>query len=273
MGFKNIVKQFIPPVFFSGIRQTPQGARNGSIGWIGDYKNWDDAVAHASGYNDPSILEQVKDSMLKIKKGEAVYERDSVLFDEIQYSWPVVTFLLKRALENNGTLNVLDFGGSLGSSYFQNKSILGLGESLRWSVIEQKHFVDCGKQNFEDQSLRFYYDVEACLKENKPDVLLLSGVLQYLRDPYHWISVFNKHHFKYIIVDRTAFISDDERERIYVQQSSPTVSYPVWFLNKRKFTEAFDKYRRLCEFQDNTTMPVYIDSKYCYWSGLIFSGS
>ena len=57
----------------------------------------------------------------KVKNGEAVYERDSVLFDEIQYSWGLLAGLEKAALEHDGKLCVLDFGGSLGSTYYQNK--------------------------------------------------------------------------------------------------------------------------------------------------------
>ena len=45
-----------------------------------------------------------------MKNGEAVYERDSVLFDEIQYSWGLLAGLQKAALENDGKLCVLDFG-------------------------------------------------------------------------------------------------------------------------------------------------------------------
>jgi hypothetical protein len=52
-----------------------------------------------------------------VKTGEAVYERDSVLFDEIQYSFPVIAALLRVASANKGKLNVLDFGGSEKSHY------------------------------------------------------------------------------------------------------------------------------------------------------------
>ena len=56
----------------------------------------------------------------KVKNGETVYERDSVIFDQIEYSWPVLTGLMCAAAQNSGCLKVLDFGCSLGSSNLEN---------------------------------------------------------------------------------------------------------------------------------------------------------
>ena len=272
MNLKRILRQITPPIFFNFLKGDKEQQNSDTLNWYGEFKTWEEAVSKARGYDDEVILHKVKSSMLKVQSGEAVYERDAALFDEVQYSWPLVSFLLKAALENRGNLNVVDFGGSLGSSYFQNREILNIGDSLKWNIVEQKHFVDCGKANFENESLKFYYDLETCLKENTPDILLLSGVLQYLKDPYQWISIFNKLKFKYLIIDRTAFVDSGE-EIIKIQQTTEAINYPVWFFNKQKFISAFGNYEMLCEFQDYTTSPVYIDSKYCYWSGLIFSGS
>ena len=45
---------------------------------------------------------------MKVKKGEAVYERDSMIFDQIEYSWPVLFGLMWAAAQNSGYLKVLD---------------------------------------------------------------------------------------------------------------------------------------------------------------------
>jgi hypothetical protein len=46
----------------------------------------------------------------------------------------------------------VDFGGSLGSSYFSPAFSVAAG-GLPLSVVEQKHFVDTGRRNFEDDHL------------------------------------------------------------------------------------------------------------------------
>ncbi len=56
----------------------------------------------------------------KVVAGEAVYERDSVVFDHLEYAWPLLACLLQIAAERR-SLRVIDFGGSLGSSWRQNR--------------------------------------------------------------------------------------------------------------------------------------------------------
>jgi hypothetical protein len=62
-------------------------------GFRGDYKNWSDAAKDSVGYDSDIILSKVLDSSLKVIKGEAAHERDSVTFERIQYSWPLLAGL------------------------------------------------------------------------------------------------------------------------------------------------------------------------------------
>jgi putative methyltransferase (TIGR04325 family) len=238
-------------------------------GWSRAYGSWSTALADSSKYESEKILLQVKEALLKVKRGEAVYERDGVIFDEVQYSWPLSACLSKVALERGGKLNVMDFGGSLGSSYFQNMGFLNLGENLQWNVIEQKHFVTCGLQYFQDESLNFYYDIDSYLKVSTPDVIIVSGVLQYLKDPYELIHRLLKIGCKYIFVDRTAFVNSTE-DVIRIQSSDIDISYPAWFFEKAKFIAAFAEYEMFGHFEDITTPSLIIDGDLCYWAGFMF---
>ena len=230
---KKLLKSIIPPIIISGYRWAKTRGVTNDI-WSGNYSTWTEAQAHCSGYDSDIILEKVKNALLKVKNGEAVYERDSVLFDEIQYSFGLLAGLQKAALENDGKLCVLDFGGSLGSSYFQNKEFLGSLKELNWCIVEQAHFVECGKKNFEDDHLKFFNTIEECLEQHKPNVLLLSSVLQYLEKPHEWIEKFINFGIHYIIFDRTSFV-ESEKDILTVQkvpESIYTASYPCWFFNK-----------------------------------------
>lgn len=211
-------------------------------GYSGDYSHWSGALASCSGYDAAIILEKVKESLLKVKASAAVYERDSGLFDTIQYSWPLLAGLLRAASTNNNRLSVLDFGGSLGSSYYQNKDFLSVLDDLRWCVVEQKHFVECGKQYFEDENLRFYYDIPSCLAEGKINVVILSSVLPYLRKPYELLDAILDCGIEYIIVDRTPILLSESRDRLTVQKIPPHIyeaSYPAWIFNRERFLSSF----------------------------------
>jgi putative methyltransferase (TIGR04325 family) len=243
---KQILKDFIPPIIFKTYQKNKQ-----QYGFFGNYSSWEEAVRDSTGYDSKLILNKIRDSMLKVKEGKAVYERDSVLFDRIEYSFPVLAALLRIAAANDGKLSVLDFGGSLGSSYYQCKDFLSELKELKWSIVEQEKFVECGKQIFENENLKFYHDLNNCLNNENPDVILLSSVIQYLKLPYSFIENLLNKSFRYIIFDRTPFINLD-RDLLTVQKIPPSIypaSYPAWFFNKNNFLKYFqEKYNLILEF-------------------------
>lgn len=252
---RQTLAQWIPPAAKSLLQ-----SRFGSVRFHGDYPTWEAAQRDCAGYDAGSILDRVREASLAVKEGRAAFERDSVLFDRIQYSWPVLASLLWIASRNDGNLHVLDFGGSLGSSYRQNLGFLSGLKSLRWSVVEQPHFVACGKEKFEDGTLRFFPDIASCAAWHKPDVILLSSVLNYLDRPYDMLASMADSGIAHILVDRTPFIEGD-RDRLTVQKVSPRIypaSYPAWFFSRRKFFSFFaGRYQLIEEFDslDRANIP------------------
>jgi putative methyltransferase (TIGR04325 family) len=240
--------------------------------FTGNYKTWEEARKASGGYDSDVILNKVKDSLLKVKNGEAVYERDSVLFDEVQYSWPLLAGLLWVASRENNSLNMIDFGGSLGSTYYQNIKFLSHLKELKWSIIEQKRFVECGKRYFENDHLRFYRDLNECIGERSPNAVLFSSVLQYLEKPYDFLAEVLDNKFKYILVDRTSFLEKGE-DRITVQKVPPEIypaSYPAWFFDLAKFLNFFSKdYDLLADFDSFESFRV--GNAFAQNKGFIFS--
>lgn len=239
---KPVMKELIPPIILKAYNKI----RNNSYGLFGNYQSWEAAMKDSVGYDSDVILNKVRDSLLKVKKGEAIGEKDSCLFDKNQYSCPVLAGLLRIASIKGNKLSVLDFGGSLGSYYYQLRHFLSDLDELRWSIVEQEKFVRCGQEFFEDNELKFYYDIENCLMYENPDVILLSGVIQYLPDPYAFLENLVKYNFDYIVFDRTPFI-EGCKERLTVQKVDPKIyeaSMPAYFFNQDKFlsylTEFYD---------------------------------
>lgn len=72
-------------------------SKKSSYGWFGNYSNWDDLTDSVGGYSEVSILEKTKDALLKVKSGNAVYERDSVVFDKVEHPFPLLTCILRSA--------------------------------------------------------------------------------------------------------------------------------------------------------------------------------
>jgi putative methyltransferase (TIGR04325 family) len=238
--------------------------------WVGDFRSWESALAITTGYSQKQILEKVKEATLKVKNGEAKYERDSVLFDNIQYSWPLLAALMWVASKSR-KLNVADFGGSLGSTYFQNKSFLDEIENVQWNIIEQSNFVAVGNEYLKDHHLHFFETIEDSIKATGiPDILLLSCVLPYLKDPYNFLEHCLSLSIPNIIVDNTYF-NFEARDRICVQTVPPEIyeaSYPCWLLN-------YDRVKKLLQANYNiisehhNELFIYIDGQKITYKGIL----
>ncbi len=220
----NRYKQWLPPILIERLKPL---FRYG-VYFSGRYDDWASASKSATGYDADLILEKVKHATLEVIAGKAAFERDSVLFNEAQRPFPVLAGLLRAAAENKGRLSVLDFGGSLGSSYFQCRDFLSILSSLSWNVVEQAHFVRCGRVCIESEQLKFHFNIEEVMQKEMPNVVLLSSVLQYLPEPYSILSELMQSKINYLIIDRTPF-SDALRDALTLQHVPPSIysaSYP-----------------------------------------------
>ena len=271
MNAKGIVKNVMPPILVNALRKISDGFRRDIVRFTGDFPSWEDAQQASTGYAAPIIVARVRSACLRVKNREAVWERDSVVFDRIEYPFPLLAGLLRAAAENECRLSVLDFGGSLGSSYFQCRNFLPSLRELRWSIVEQPAYVAAGKTDFENEELRFYQSIEDCMREQNPNVLLLSGVVQYLPKPHSFIAEVVQRGFPNIIIDRTGFLRGG-RDRLTTQHVPewiyPAV-YPCWFLSEDRFLAEFSRhYELLSSFPVPDTYELAGDET--YFKGFIF---
>lgn len=246
-SLKAIARDWLPPAVLRWVRHR----RDAVICFDGEYNTWEEACAHSTGYDAENILAKVLATTLEVKRGRAVFERDSVLFDKLEYAWPVAAGLLGAAARNRGVLNVLDFGGSLGSSYFQNRGLLKTLASLRWNIVEQPHYVKAGQIHVQDEQLHFYSSIHECLRENLVNVIFLSSVLQYLPDPAEIFLSLDAAGADTLIIDRT-IVNHSMYDRIYVQRVPPSIynaSYPCRSLSEPRLLAAIpDRYQLAADF-------------------------
>lgn len=264
---KEVIKGFLPSVALAFLRRI-----RGKSVFSGNYASRVEALQHSTGYDSDLILNKVTNSMLQVKQGHAKYERDSVLFDEIQHPFPLLAGLLRAAVEGGGHLNVLDFGGSLGSSYFQTRDFLAGVSNLQWSIVEQENFIRQGRQHFQSDVLHFYFSIEQCLQEHRPNVVLLSSVLQYLDDPYRWLDLIMDVDAEYIIIDRTP-LSGLSGDRLCVQKVPPEIypaSYPCWILSERKICSHMQTFYDLNLIFDSADGAGIVDDLPFAFKGMIW---
>jgi putative methyltransferase (TIGR04325 family) len=210
-------------------------------GASGDFSTWEEA-ARLCSFDQPEFLERVFSASNAVARGSAIYARDGSLFDEIQYSWPLLAGLMYAAAKSGGRLVVLDFGGSLGTTYFQNSRFLDKLESVEWHIVERDVYCDVATRYVQHPRLRFHRSIEACRTAGvEPGVILFSSVLQYLRDPWELLAKIGDLPVRHVLIDRCP-ISTEQRDRLTVFRASTAaaanMTRPMWFFDEARLLGA-----------------------------------
>jgi putative methyltransferase (TIGR04325 family) len=232
--------------------------------FIGDYPSWASASEAARGHDVSQVVDKVRSATLKVMDGTAAFERDSVAFHKEEFRWPLLTALLHAATGREGSFHVVDFGGSLGSFYLQHKKFLKDVSGLQWSIVEQSEYVEVGQKEFEDETVQFFLTLKECAKRGPIDVVLFSGSLQYLEDPYHFLEQAAALSVC-VMVDRVPFIGRDT-DRIAVQRP-PSAIYEGSFTHRFFSGEKFERFMsqmglRLFVEWSGFDHPANIESEY-----------
>jgi putative methyltransferase (TIGR04325 family) len=245
--------------------------RYSRYGWFGHYPSWTQAKQHGTGYDAGAILEKILAGARKVKNGEATWERDGVLLDHIEYSWPLLAHLLWIARQYDNRLSVLDFGGALGTTWFQNRTYLDTLNEVQWSVAEQPGFVNAGRHHIAGGPLQFYASPREAIAARGPHHVFLAGcVLPYLEDPYAFLQETMTLAFPYIIIENTYF-NPLPGDRLTIQKVPPfyyEAAYPAWFLDYNKVKALLLTRYELVEEYTNETF-LYLYGEKIHYRGIV----
>ncbi len=209
--------------------------------YTGDYDTWPAAAVASRGYADEAIFEKTLAAARAVRDGRAAWERDTVLFSAAAANAPLLAALRRAAGAEGGRLKLVDFGGALGSTWWQHRPWLADLIEVRWNVVEQARLVAAGRREFTGGPLRFYSSLAECEAVEQPLVVLLSSVLPYVPEPHALLAEVCRGPFRHVIIDRTGFVARG-RDRLTVQQVPPSIyraSYPCWFFDRRALLQPF----------------------------------
>lgn len=242
-SLRRIIKSFIPPALLNFRWRF----RKPSVYWSAPFPTWDAAAALCSGYDSDLIYKKVESATQAVFNGEAIYERDSVLFSKIEYSWPLLAALM-TVHATRKKLHVVDFGGALGSSYFQNKRFLDEISDVRWTVVEQSRFVEIGRAKFQGDILHFSESLAKASKSESIDIALFGSSLCYLPSPKEILDQVERLEIPFLIIDRTPFIDgpSDLYCAQFVKEPIYSASYPCRLFSEAKFSEMlYPRWRKI----------------------------
>lgn len=234
------------------------------FGWRwfrGDHLSWASAKQASIGYDDAAILERAIFARREVRAGRAMWERDGTLFYAEETNEPLLKALAACA-KRSEPLVVVDFGGALGSTWWQHRvhlAALGLGA---WRVVEQESFVRAGAE-FANDILSFHTTLEEACAGGAPTVILFSSVLQYIEAPWDTLHAAAQTGCASIVLDRTPFVKRGGR-RLRVQHTPPRLgggTYPCWhFTEDDLMAPLVGKYKVI----DRWAGADHVDSSVCF---------
>jgi putative methyltransferase (TIGR04325 family) len=233
--FKHLIKILIPRYLITKINILLKR----DIKIIGSFKNWKEAVKNSGTYNNDRIFKNSKKSFLKVINNKAKFERDSVIFSQEKLNEPLIKLMEKiRKKNNKKKLVILDYGGSFGSTYFQNKKVLSNKFCYQWDIIEQKKIVNFANRSIKFDNLTFQTSLNNYLKKNRPNIVLFSSVIHYLETPFEIILKLINKKVDYFLILNTPFFQNETKIKIQINPKNIyEANYPI-----RIFNENFFKY-------------------------------
>lgn len=232
------------------------------------FGSWDAAAAAADGYDSIEIVDRVVRSTKEVVAGSGLFERDGIVFHEPEYRWPIA-YALSASASKHGELRVLDIGGSLGSVYWQHRSLLP-SNIAAWTVLEQEAFVDHGRA-LDLDPLTFASNLADAGKFGPWNVALLSSVLQYLPQPWEMLEVILDTGVDCLVIDRTP-LHPGPRDIPTLQRVPAHIypaSYPAWILSDTRLQQSLREWQIVAHFPGIEPATHTSGGVKFTWSGLI----
>jgi hypothetical protein len=217
---KKILKQLIPPIIFSFIKNKT----NNQI-----YSTYAEALKDCQGgYESTDLVDIVVEKNKRFSS--------SIKNNPILDLGTLRTIIGIGLVKNKSKLSVIDFGGAGGFHYTLAKIALGNETVLNWSVVETTAMMKKAKQ-LENNELKFYNSIHLAQKELvNVDLVFTSGALHCCPNPTESLEQLININAKYIFITRTAF-NNSNSEIISTQISNLSENgvgpLPIGYKNKK----------------------------------------
>ena len=218
--FKNKILRFPSPQITSG------------LALVGPYDSYQDASEHSSGYGSKVILDKVYKAVVDVLEGNSAYERDGTSF-AIRPSIDHLRRLLMTYLKEDDV--VVDFGGGLGGAFVNNRDLFS--HLNRYIVVEQSNFIEAGLDLCQNYDLMIQFADTLAQLTSKPDIIILSSVLQYIPNAEKVLEEVAELHPRVIIIDRTAFALDNASQKWWIQNEPAYYEIPLSYPNRPLFVD------------------------------------
>ncbi len=182
------------------------------------YASYDEALKDSDSYEDPALIEIVKEKTKRYKDTLATAAARTIESRQLAQNLFVLSYV-----DPQRPLDVLELGGACGASYFELKQLVP--DRIRhWSIAETAAMAAAGRNLNDDPSLTFHSDLIAATEELESRTLAIAqGVLQYTPDPLRVLETLFALQFAHVYITRTAVADVDAP--VFTRQETDLASH------------------------------------------------
>jgi putative methyltransferase (TIGR04325 family) len=141
--------------------------------WDGIYPHLRDVPADGTTYDDERRIAE----MVEFAQGALAKQRSG----QDPALWHETLAVFAGTVAAQGGVEVLDFGGAMGTAYIHLLATLPRQAQLRYRVVEQEKMCAAGRRLF-DGDARISFDSSLDAVKGAPDVVYANSVLPYIED-------------------------------------------------------------------------------------------
>lgn len=259
------IKELIPPFIYKKLTQ--KGNKKKKV-----YNTYDEALVDCTkeAYENDELIRVIFD---KTKIYKSQLDKQEIISYDFRSTSMLAGVLMAN---NNGIVNVLDFGGACGAHYMEVRKGLPASIKLNWIVVETPVMVSYG-QKLSSNELSFESDfLKAIEKLGTVDLLYTSGTIQCVDRPFDYLEMISSSQARYIFFNRLG-LALGNRNLVLVHESMLSwngvgllpkgytdkwIKYPFQFIRKLEFESVMNKkYKALFDVEDTSGIFPVNDEK------------
>lgn len=241
--------------------------------WSGNYPDWETAVRSCRTISLEGQRRAYERALAEVLAGHALFERDSLLQHRPLTCWPLMLAL--RDLEACGISppTVLDYGGGLGSVYFQHRDWWSADRPVTWNVVELPEVAASGQRLIQDPQLNFFDSLEETVQQQPPDLIVAAGVISMVPDPVALLDMFASLGARWVFLDRIP-ITHRQGQNLITRQVVPRWIYesesPFWFFDESWWLHALaSRFEIVGQSLSDCDDPVWVEGCLYQWRGYL----
>jgi putative methyltransferase (TIGR04325 family) len=255
------------------LRRAARLIRYNSSMWSGRYRDWEAAARACRKISLEGQRRACEWALGEVLAGRALFERDSLLQHQPITCWPLMLALCDLQARGTPQPTVLDYGGGLGSVYFQHRAWYAADRLVTWNVVELPEIAATGQRLVQDSQLRFFGSLEEAVHQKPPDLILAAGIMPMVPSPEALLDTLASLGASWVFLDRIP-VTHRLGQTLITRQVVPRTIYehesPFWFFDETSLLQMLSTRFRivgasLSDFDD----PVWVEGNHYQWRGYL----